>query len=598
MALNYYSFLLKFFLLLKILTITIAVSPVTLSDYKYPSPERMKNRKYVAIMGTNDIHGEIFPNLFESPGGTTLSTGGATNIYSYVKAMRKEWGDSFIWLDGGDQFQGTMEAMLSDGSIMKDFYNYAKLDAIAIGNHEFDYGIETLKQHIKNEKFPTLCANLYDKKNKKYIWEEGMWENVKPYHIFSVENPSIKIGVIGLATAETTLFTATDLSDYIFDNYYDVTKRWADFLRKEKGVDAVILLTHFGPKCPLEPVGKMELGMRNKDTHQEPCDTSEEIMSFLKKVESEELKIDALVGAHVHDVVHHWIHGIPCIESSGAGYFNILYLPFRINDDESVTLINDEIEIEGPVPVCEKIWDDTRACNYKENEPASNMKDILFHNSVLEVDQGLFDELDGWYQIIKKKMTNILAETQTEISLNGEEETVLTNLINDIGRMITGADICFYNLGGIRHSWHKGGITEIDVFKMFPFNNTWNMFEMTGEEVIRMFKELNTNVIYPATGVTQTYLKKNMQNILRDIELWDGVKKTKIDLNKTYKICTNNFLAEGGTGMSKVRRWYDLRNNKVCGIIRDSIIEYFRNMKVIKKEFYIDSRYPNLIFLD
>ena len=598
MALNYYSFLLKFFLLLKILTITIAVSPVTLSDYKYPSPERMKNRKYVAIMGTNDIHGEIFPNLFESPGGTTLSTGGATNIYSYVKAMRKEWGDSFIWLDGGDQFQGTMEAMLSDGSIMKDFYNYAKLDAIAIGNHEFDYGIETLKQHIKNEKFPTLCANLYDKKNKKYIWEEGMWENVKPYHIFSVENPSIKIGVIGLATAETTLFTSTDLSDYIFDNYYDVTKRWADFLRKEKGVDAVILLTHFGPKCPLEPVGKMELGMRNKDTHQEPCDTSEEIMSFLKKVESEELKIDALIGAHVHDVVHHWIHGIPCIESSGAGYFNILYLPFRINDDESVTLINDEIEIEGPVPVCEKIWDDTRACNYKENEPASNMKDILFHNSVLEVDQGLFDELDGWYQIIKKKMTNILAETQTEISLNGEEETVLTNLINDIGRMITGADICFYNLGGIRHSWHKGGITEIDVFKMFPFNNTWNMFEMTGEEVIRMFKELNTNVIYPATGVTQTYLKKNMQNILRDIELWDGVKKTKIDLNKTYKICTNNFLAEGGTGMSKVRRWYDLRNNKVCGIIRDSIIEYFRNMKVIKKEFYIDSRYPNLIFLD
>jgi 2',3'-cyclic-nucleotide 2'-phosphodiesterase (5'-nucleotidase family) len=425
-----------------------------------------------------------------------------------------------------------------------------------------------------------------------------MWENVKPYHIFSVENPSIKIGVIGLATAETTLFTATDLSDYIFDNYYDVTKRWTDFLRKEKGVDAVILLTHFGPKCPMEPVGKMELGMRNKDTHQEPCDTSEEIMSFLKKVESEELKIDALVGAHVHDVVHHWIHGIPCIESSGAGYFNILYLPFRINDDESVTLINDEIEIEGPVPVCEKIWDDTRACNYKENEPASNMRDILFHNSVLEVDQGLFDELDGWYQIINKKRTNILAETQTEISLNGEKETVLTNLINDIGRMITGADICFYNLGGIRHSWHKGGITEIDVFKMFPFNNTWNMFEMTGEEVIRMFKELNTNVIYPATGVTQTYLRKNMQNILRDIELWDGVKKTKIDLNKTYKICTNNFLADGGTGMSKIRRWYDLRNNKVCGIIRDSIIEYFRNMKVIKKEFYIDSRYPNLIFLD
>ena len=68
-----------------------------------------------------------------------------------------------------------------------------------------------------------------------------------------------------------------------------------------------------------------------------------------------------------------------------------------------------------------------------------------------------------------------------------------------------------------------GGITEIDVFKMFSFNNTWMVFDMTGEEVIRMFRELNINDIYPATGVTQTYLKKNMKFYLRDIELWDGI---------------------------------------------------------------------------
>ena len=115
-------------------------------------------------------------------------------------------------------------------------------------------------------------------------------------------------------------------------------------------------------------------------------------------------------------------------------------------------------------------------------------------------------------------MKNILAVTYTEIKLNEEEETILTNLINDIGKNICGADICFYNLGGLRHSWHKGGITEIDVFKMFPFNNTWNMFEMTGEEVIRMFKELNSGVIFPSTDLIQTYIKKNIKNVLRDFE--------------------------------------------------------------------------------
>ncbi len=172
-----------------------------------------------------------------------------------------------------------------------------------------------------------------------------MWENVKPYQIFTLgTSPQIKIGVIGLATEETTLFTATDLSDYVFDNYFDVTKRWTEYLRNEQKVDAVILLTHFGPRCPLEPIEKMKLGMRDKSTLQKECDSDQEIMGFLKKIESEELKVDALIGAHIHDVVHHWIHGVPCIESSGAGYFNILYLPFKINSDK-VTLINENIQI-------------------------------------------------------------------------------------------------------------------------------------------------------------------------------------------------------------------------------------------------------------
>ena len=603
-SINYSLFIKLIILQVFIPTIISQESLADLSDYDYPSAEISNDIINVAIMGTNDIHGEIFPNIFQSPENTTLASGGATNIYSYVEALREEYGKYFLWFDGGDQFQGTMECMLSEGSIMKDFYNSAKLDGIAIGNHEFDYGIEKLKQHIESENFTTLCANLYDKKEKKYIWEEGMWKNVKPYKVYTLgggseNNIEIKIGVIGLATAETITFTSTDLSNYIFDNYFDVTKRWADYLRNVEKVDAVILLTHFGPRCPLEPEEKMKLMIRNKETVQKECDPDQEIMPFLKRIESEELKIDALIGAHVHDVVHHWINGIPCIESSGAGFFHILHLPFKINEDrKSVTIQNNDIKIEGPVPVCEKIWRDTKDCTYRENEPASKMNNILYHNHELKENKNLKKDLNKWYEIIEPKMKNILAVTNTEIKLNEEEETILTNLINDIGKNICGADICFYNLGGLRHSWHKGGITEIDVFKMFPFNNTWNMFEMTGEEVIRMFKELNSGVIYPSTGLVQTYIKKDMKNVLRDIELWDGKKKSKIDLKKTYKVCTNNFLAEGGTGMNKVRKWYDLRNLKECGIIRDSMVLYFKKMKVINEEFFIDKNNPNLIFLD
>lgn len=608
MKLIFTKFIFKLFLLLELFSCNISqkiesdtdFDSIIMSNYEYPSPIP-SDIINVAIMSTSDIHGAVFPNRFQAPNDTLLYSGGVINMYSYVKALRKEWQNYFLWLDGGDQFQGTMEVMLSEGEIMKDYYNYVNLDGIAIGNHEFDYGIEKLKQYIEKEKYPTLCANLFDKKAQKYIWEEGMWKNVEPYHIYTLGGegqPKIRLGVIGLATAETVLYTSTDLSDYIFDNYYDVTKRWTDHLRLKEKVDAVILLVHFGPNCPLEPEEKLKLKIRDKNTVQKECREKEEIMPFLKKLESEELKIDAILGAHIHDIVHHWIRGIPVIETAnGANYFHVLYLPFKVNENGGVTLQNNDIKIEGPVPVCEKIWPDTKECSYRGNEPTTNMKKISYHNSILETDQGIIQALDNWYTITKPKLENIIARTDTEITLNGQEESVLTNLVNDIGKIITGADICFYNMGSLSHSWHVGGITEIDVFKMFSFNNTWNVFDMTGEEVIKMFKELNINDIYPATGITQTYVKKNMKNYLRDIELWDGIKKSKIELDKTYKVCTNDFLASGGIQMRKIREWYDLRNLEIHGIIRDDMVKYFKSMKVIKREYYIDEKNPNLIIL-
>ena len=140
---------------------------------------------------------------------------------------------------------------------LKDYFNYVGLDGIGLGNHDFDYGLDYLRDFIKNQKFPVLVANV-KLPNGKYLYED--WENVQAYKVYEFDTtPKIKIGVIGLATKTSPSQTSTDISDLIFEDYLTVTKKWEDYLRNTEKVDAVLLLTHFGPKCDNDVEEKMKL---------------------------------------------------------------------------------------------------------------------------------------------------------------------------------------------------------------------------------------------------------------------------------------------------------------------------------------------------
>ena len=372
---------------------------------------------------------------------------------------------------------------------MKDYFNKVGLDAIGLGNHDFDYGLDKLKKYIEQQDYPVLAANIKDNKSDKYLYEE--WKNVKPYEIYKLTTKeNIKIGVIGLASNESASKTSGDISSLTFEDYYETTKKWENYLRTTEKVDAVLLLTHFGPKCENENEEKMKLQMRDINTQQRECLETQEIMKFLEQIKNDEnIQIDGIIAGHVHDIVHHWISGIPIIESSGADYFNIMYLPFRVNKDDTVTLQSNKIVIEGPIPVCEKIWPDSKNCVHKY-EDSLTMDNFKFHDHLLTIDEDISNDFKFWSDIIDKKLENELCETKDEMYLDDAKETLLTNFVTDVGKIITDSDICFLNLDGIRSTWYKGSINEIDLFRMFPFNNTWTRFEMTGKEVYHMFQNL------------------------------------------------------------------------------------------------------------
>ena len=119
--------------------------------------------------------------------------------------------------------------MLSDGLIMKDYYNEAGLQGIALGNHEFDFGIEYLKDFIKKQKYPLIATNVKETSSGKYISET--WENVIDHKIFEIPmDPTdkenvIRIGVIGLTTKSLQHNTGTDISSLTITDYVEETKK-------------------------------------------------------------------------------------------------------------------------------------------------------------------------------------------------------------------------------------------------------------------------------------------------------------------------------------------------------------------------------------
>ena len=435
-------------LIISISSVSNAEDLIDLTNYDYPSIND-SDFTFIPILSTNDLHGGIFPTKYSDRNKQRYSNGGANYLYSYKKILKEEWGNRLIWLDAGDQFQGTIECMLSDCYIMKDYYNQAGLDAITLGNHDFDYEIEHLKKVIKEQNFPIICTNIKEKASDKYIYDT--WENVVAFKIFNItidkNDPSkiIKIGVIGLATETTPSQTSGDVSGLVFTDYVKETEYWNKRLREKYDVNAVVVITHFGPNCGNDGSEKYELKMRFRNTSQKTCNPNEEGNIYLEDLKKNNIQIDAVIAGHVHNVVHHWIGDIPVVQSSGSDYFNILYLPFvykKVNNTGKYELIKNNVAIEGPVPVCEKLWPYYKNCIYSYSD-SSIMKKFKFHKQEINIDKEMKDSLQFWENITDEKVTNDLAETEDEMTKSYNKESFLPNFINDLGRIITGSDICF-----------------------------------------------------------------------------------------------------------------------------------------------------------
>ena len=335
--------------------------------------------------------------------------------------------------------------------------------------------------------------------------------------------------------------------------------------------------------------------MYNKDSSQEECDESQELNKLLNRIDNN--LIDAVVSGHTHDLEHHWIHGIPVIQSTGFQYSNIIYLPFKKNNLE---LDKDKIEIEGPLPSCELVFENTKRCEYvlPNDTSQGKLKKVKFHGEILKLNVDLKELLDNEREVVRNKTEKTVVENHVYLNLSNDKETHLTNMVVDIARRVTGAHFAFFNLGGYRTSWYPGTISELDLYLMFPFDNKFITFEMSGEEVIRTLKTINRRNIYPSSGLMQVYKKKDKTNVLVDAKIFDGVYEMNIEPFKSYLVCVNYFLCKERSQYKHVIKWYKVKQKQEFGIIRKSVTEYLTQMGNIYEDSFMDKAHPRYRFIE
>lgn len=190
----------------------------------------------LTILHLNDTHSHIEPEKL----GDINGHGGIIEQAIYISEVRQEMGKkNVLLLHAGDFSQGTSYFTELKGQIEIDNLNAMGYDAVTLGNHEFDNGMEVLAGRLKQLNCPVVCAN-YD------FSATPLADVVKPYTI--VKRAGKKIGIIGVLTDVSTVVDKSLNKGLEFQNPIPIVQKYVDYLRNEKGCDLIICLTHLGDK--------------------------------------------------------------------------------------------------------------------------------------------------------------------------------------------------------------------------------------------------------------------------------------------------------------------------------------------------------------
>lgn len=471
----------------------------------------------ITVFHINDTHGRAWP--FTDSAGNII--GGFATIATIIDTERKV-NPNVLFLHAGDLNTGVPESDLLNA--LPDIYalNRMKLDAMVVGNHEFDKKRDVLLRQMAWAKFPFLSANIY-KDGKPFF---------TPYII--KELSGVKIAIVGFTTEHTRILEGPNSEDLEFKNVIQVAKELIPELKKQ--VHIVIALTHLG-------VGQ----------------GYSELYTTADQLAKEVSGIDLIIDGHSHTNMDKplVVNGVPIVQAFEWGK----------------VLGRVDIEVEGD-KIAKISWQSIPVVQSKVVSKDATGKNI--YQVVTKEALYVKNPLDYFKKLGGARLDTVIGVT--EILLDGERANVrskttnLANLITDAMLWKTGADLALTNGGGIRASIKPGNITIRDVLTVLPFGNTLYVLEMKGADLIKVFEyaasvPAGQGAFLQVAGCTY----KSEGGKLVEVRI--GGKP--IDPEKVYKVVTNDYMAAGGDGYSMFK---DQKGYNTYFVMADVVVEYIQQV--------------------
>lgn len=456
------------------------------------TPLSKAEKKIITLLHTNDIE-SVYEPLEAAWRDDIDKIGGMAYLATLAKQVRKKESISIL-LDSGDIYTGALSKK-STGKLPFDLYSAMGYDVVNLGNHEFEYGWNSLLEVMPRARFPVLNANIVHKKSGELI--------AQPYTI--LEKEGVRIGVVGVMGVDaflnaTAVFQRAELT---INDPIASAQFWVDKIIHE--VNMIVVLTHQNKTAPMQT---------NKEADPSVQRGFDEDYAMAGKMKG----VDVIIGGHSdHGLLKPVIHpktGTVIGLTFGQG-MHLGFMKFSVDTQK-----HDVTFLEG---------------------------------KLIPVDAGKLSRDERTHQLIEKEraiypdLTQHIATINQAAMRQYNKESSLGNLITDAMRKAANSDIAMMNSGAIRADLNAGIITREHVMNVYPFVDKLTVIELTGKQV-KTLVEYSLTLPYGIgqfSGLQMTYdsTKPEMQRLL-SLRI-NG--KAPVD-NQLYSVATTDFVSNGGDG--------------------------------------------------